>query len=86
LEPRAFEKAKSLCAFAQASGSKPTTFALCLSAEEALELLDWFVEQNPDNELLYADVHEAHRTNEPFTVLEHFNLMGLSIVPKSVFH
>lgn len=77
-------KAESLQRFATSQGAPLKSFVLCLSTVEGLELLDWFVEQNEANELLDMDVAMAHRTKDPWRVLEYFQLMGFEIKPSNL--
>jgi len=82
----AIEKAGSLYEYCKAQGAQPTTFAVTLTLEEGLELLDWFAEQYPPNDLLDADIAEAKRTKNPWPILTGFTLMGFAILPKGTLH
>jgi len=82
----ALEKAESLQRFVKASGAHLSTFVLALSDAEALELLDWFVEQHEQNDVLDLDVEEAKRRHNPWPVLEQFSLLGFCMAPKGVLH
>ncbi len=82
----ALEKAESLQRFAKSQGAHLSTFVLVLSDDEALELLDWFVEQHEQNDLLDLDVEDAKRRHNPWPVLEQFSLLGFSMAPVVVLH
>ena len=86
MNPSALEKAKSLYDYALGQGSQVSTFELAVSDTEAFELLDWFVEQNPGNELLEFDVSDAKRKGNPWEVMNNFVLMGLKVVPRMTLH
>ena len=78
--PSAFSKAESLRAFALAQGAQLSTFVLVLTDAEGLELIDWLVEENPD-ETLALDAAIARRTGNPWEILAHFHLIGLPLAP-----
>jgi hypothetical protein len=78
--PSAFSKAESLRSFALSTGAQLDTFVLVLTDAEGLELIDWLVEENPD-ETLALDAAIAHRTGNPWEVLAHFQLIGLPMIP-----
>lgn len=82
----AMEKAESLRAFAKSTGAQLKTFALCLTTDEALELVDWLMHENPGNEVLALDAEIAHRTKNPWEILSHFALLGLDIMPVEALH
>lgn len=82
----AIEKAGSLYEYVKAQGAQPSTFAVTLTLAEGLELLDWFIGQYPPNALLDEDVAQAKCTQNPWGVLSHFTLMGLSILPQGSLH
>jgi hypothetical protein len=84
LEPRALEKAKSLVAYISKRGAQIQEFQLALSNDETMELIDWFLGQNPGNELLEQDVQDAHKSGNPWDVIKHFSLMGLDIIPREL--
>lgn len=86
MSPAALAKAESLQRFARSQGAPLSTFQLAISDAEGLELLDYLVEQSPPNELLSADVALAHKKRDPWPVLTHFTLLGLSIAPLQVLN
>jgi hypothetical protein len=82
----AIEKADSLHRFAVSQGAHLSTFVVVLSDQDALELLDWFVEQYEFNSLLEMDVAEAKAKHDPWNVLSNFTLHGMSIAPLSALN
>lgn len=86
LKPAALIKAESLYRFAASQGAKPTDYQLTLSTAEGIEILDWFIAQHPNNELLAEDVDLAKENLDPFPVLQHFTLMGISMVRLDSLH
>jgi hypothetical protein len=82
----ALEKAQALSAFASAQGSPLSSFVLCLSTAEGLELLDWLLEEYGHNPLLEADVAEAKITGNPWEILANFSLLGLLMQPRMTLH
>lgn len=85
-KPAALEKAESLYRFALAQGAKPAEYQLTLSNAEGIEILDWFVAQHENNQLLTEDVEAAKISNNPWDVLACFNLMGFSMCPLEQLH
>ena len=81
IEPCALRKANALIRHIRYLGATDSDYLLCLSTQEGLELLDWLIVQNAPNELLDLDVEEAKRLKNPWPVLEHFVLLGLSMAP-----
>lgn len=86
MTPVALEKAESLRKYALAQGAQISTFALVLTDVEGIELCDWLVHENPGNTLLELDVEIAKRTGNPWTILTHFALLGLEILPVTSTH
>lgn len=85
-KPAALEKAESLYRFALAQGAKPADYHLTLTTAEGIEILDWFMAQHPNNELLADDIDLAKEKFDPWPVLMHFTLMGLNIVKREDMH
>lgn len=86
LKPAALAKAESLYKFALSQGAKPVDYQLALTTAEGIEILDWFVNQHENNELLLEDVEAAKVKNDPWDVLQFFNLMGFSMTPVESMH
>jgi hypothetical protein len=83
--PAALAKAESLYQFAQSQGAPLKEFLVTVTDAEAAELLEWYAEQHEgQNELFDLDLAEARRTQNPWPILEHFNLKGLTIAPTAV--
>ena len=82
----AMQKAESLAKFARSTGAQLKTFALCLTDQEGLELVEWLLHENPGNEVLAVDAEIARRTRNPWEILSHFVLLGLDIVPVQSLH
>lgn len=86
----AIEKAQKLRNFAQHCGSPLREFQLSLTKGEAYELLDHMVATGYANtahrEQFNQDVLEAKAAGDPWMVLQHFNLMGLTIERKEALH
>lgn len=84
----ALQKAESLARFAKGQGAPLSEYVLTLTAAEAFELLDfigsgglgWF----QDHVKLVTDIAVAKATNDPWTMLEYFELEGFAI--RSVLH
>ena len=77
-EPAAIQKAKDL--LAHLKGEHNPDALVILTTDEGLDLVDFLVAQNPDQGLLLKDAQEAHRMRDPAMVLDHFQLLGLSIL------
>jgi hypothetical protein len=79
----ALAKAESLAKFARASGSPLDTFQLTLTEAEAFELLDYLAAGGmgwyQDHHKLVIDVALAKANHDPWSVLENFELEGLTI-------
>lgn len=54
-------------------------FELAITLGEAYELLDYLVDQYPDNALLRRDVADAKVDADPWPVLTNFQLLGFPI-------
>lgn len=82
-EPVALERAKSLHSYLyrQGSGVGPGDF-LTLTTEEGLELLEWLVGENTEEEDLELSVLEAKAASNPWPLLGKFTLLGLSLAPR----
>lgn len=78
-------KAESLAQYAKSQGALLSSFILVLTAPEAYELLDWYGEQYSDS-LLLDDIEAARLNGNPWDVLEHFNLLGLSMTRPTALH
>lgn len=81
----AMAKAESLAHYAKSQGARLSSFVLVLTAQEAYELLDWYGEGYPDP-LLLDDIEAARLDGDPWRVLEHFNLLGLSMTRPTALH
>jgi hypothetical protein len=84
IPPAAIAKAESLRAFALEQGAQLETFGVCLSLGEGYELLDYLAAGGLGRFLhhdqLVADIEEARVKANPWLVLDHFQLAGLSII------
>jgi hypothetical protein len=81
MKPAAIEKAESLAHFANQCGAPLAEFELAITRAEAYELLD-FLEKGgfgPPCDVLLKDIEQARRDANPWQVLQHFNLQGLTI-------
>jgi len=76
-------KAQELYNFAQQQGAPLSEFVLLVSKEEAWELLDYLVTDPGSgyagNESLLADIQKAREQDDPYWILENFQLSGLDI-------
>lgn len=89
-EPAALIRARSLRKHIKRLGCTPDEFFVGVTREEGFELLRWFrdelkreqiTDERMNLDLLDRDIDRARRKNDPFPVLEHFNLAGLAIRP-----
>lgn len=82
-DPSAMEKARSLVRFAKLTGTPLKYYSVMLKDDEAVVLMDWFLEQaDPrfvDRQALHLAIIEAKEHNDPWEVLAHFSLLGMSI-------
>jgi hypothetical protein len=80
VSPAALDKAKSLHRFAADQGAPLDTFQLVLTEPEAMELMEWYVDEyGGANEMLELDAAEARRTRNPWDLLANFTCMGLAM-------
>lgn len=82
--PAALSKAESLVRHAGYLGVKPTEFVVSLTVGEAYELLDFLagggMGRVANHELLVQDIADAKVACNPWDILTHWTLLGLSIV------
>lgn len=81
MNPRALEKAESLSRFVRASGSALQEFALALTLDEALELVEYYAAHYAGVEEFELDLEIARRTKNPWPILDNFQCSGLAIAP-----
>lgn len=84
-EPLAFERARAVSEHARYLGVSLSEFAVTVTVEEAFELLDWVLSQAKlDNtlniELLTEDCIKARAQQDPWVVLNGFELFGMPVV------
>lgn len=83
VEPEAMEKAKTLRRFAKMTGAPLQQYAVSITDAQGVELMDWFLTQaDPrmvDRDSLSLAITEAKAHKDPWEVLQHFSLLGMSI-------
>lgn len=89
-EPAALEKANSLMRFVRDQGVPISEFRLALTKGEAYELLDYMAKGGlgfaSRHDLLIADINEAKLAGNPFSIFEHFSILGFSVTPATELH
>ncbi len=85
-EPAALAKAESLLKFAQAQGCPLNTFVLTLGHQEAMDLLSFYEAQWGGNEVFMEDLTEARKRDDPWPILQNFELFGFVMAPVSVLN
>lgn len=82
-EPVALERALSVLRHARSLGGRITDYTVSVSIDEGFELIDWFRAQaeaiSTDLSILDMDIAVARAKNDPFVVLQHYELLGLKI-------
>lgn len=82
-EPSAMEKARTLVRFAKMTGTPLKYYSVTITDDEGMVLMDWFMDQaDPrmvDCDALRQAIVEAKDHKDPFEVLQHFSLLGMSI-------
>lgn len=86
-EPAPFERARAVKAFAKGTVGE---LAVVLSQQEAFEVLDYLeATASPtqfDLVTLGADIHEARMSANPWLVLDHFTIEGVSMTKRIELH
>lgn len=79
---KALEKAESLAKLQRHEGSPITDFVVVLTPKEAFELIDWYLTQELELDIvrLASDVALARSQRDPMIVLQHFTLSGFPIM------
>ena len=83
--PMAVKRAESLDRHARQSGAPRNLFLLLLTIDEGWELVRWFQahpSEGIDPLLLAVDVKTAEAENDPWVVLQHFQLSGFTIMKR----
>lgn len=82
-KPAAISKAEMLAKYAQGQGSPLSTWLVVVTRGEAYELLDHLAEGGmgrfANHDQLVEDIKEAKVLANPWLVLDHFQLCGMSI-------
>lgn len=82
-EPIALERAFAVLQHAKKLGGRLSQFTVSLTNQEGFELIDWFRAQADDGTanlaLLDTDIALARSTDNPFLVLQHYELFGLKL-------
>lgn len=90
MTPAALIKAESLAAYARASGSPLSEFALAITLGEAYELLDHLASgalgRCENQAVLEQDIAQAKVSKDPWQVLAQWKLYGLDIVRAADLH
>lgn len=89
-DPEVVHRARSLLGHIAKLGGHMDEYYIAVSKEEGLELLTWYrnaialqdIGEGQFNlTLLDRDIRKAKQKGDPFPILEHFKLFGLTIKP-----
>lgn len=82
-DPIALDRARAVLRHIKFLGGRPCEYTVSVTAEEGFELLAWLRAQaSPESvnlEALDADIAQAIRSDDPWIVLDHYELLGLKI-------
>lgn len=84
---KALERAKALHQHARHCGAPLHEFVLELTASEAFEALDWMANDpsatHINQELLRFDLAAARAANNPWPIMDDFQINGFSVIPRA---
>lgn len=85
-DPVALERALSVIRHAKRLGGKLSSYCVSVTREEGFELIHWFrdraTETDFDLSILDKDIEHAIGIDDPFFVLQHYELLGLKITQR----